>query len=77
MGLTDAGGLVAGPLVVLLAGDAPLPHQLEGRLALKHQCIAMEKPDPSSFSVSRHSRVSTTPAFYLWNIDHTQLLCLS
>lgn len=41
--LTHAAWLLSRPLVILLARDCLLPHQLKGRLALKLECITVAK----------------------------------
>lgn len=57
--LTHAAGLVAGPLVVLLARDDSLANQLEGRLALESERVPVEKAAASPPSIGRDARVPT------------------
>lgn len=57
--LTHAAGLVAGPLVVLLARDDSLANQLEGCLALESERVPVEKAVASPPPVGRDARVPT------------------
>lgn len=56
--LTHTAWLLSRPLVILLARDCLLPHQLKGRLALKCQCVPMMKPGAFPPAVGRDSRIT-------------------
>lgn len=58
--LTHAAWLLSRPLVILLACDCLLPHQLKGRLALKLECITVAKPGAFPPAVGRYARISAT-----------------
>jgi hypothetical protein len=49
--LTDAAGLLGRPLVVLLTGDVPFPHQFERRQTLKVQPVPVTKACPFPLAV--------------------------
>lgn len=63
--LTHAAGLVAGPLVVLLARDDPLPHQLEGRLALEGERVPVQETAARPLPVGGHAGVPAAPLLHL------------
>ena len=58
--LTHAAWLLSRPLVILLARDCLLPHQLKGRLALKLEGITVAKPGAFPPAVGRYARISAT-----------------
>ena len=51
LSLTDAAGLLGRPLVVLLTGDVPFPHQLEGRQTVKVQPVPVTEAGPFPLAV--------------------------
>lgn len=59
LALTHAAWLLSRPLVILLARDCLLPHQLEGRLALKVEGITVAEPGAFPPAVGRYARIST------------------
>lgn len=61
--LTHTAGLVPRPLVVLLARDDPLPHQLEGCLALKSEGVPMQEAAASPLPVGGDPRVPASSLF--------------
>lgn len=58
--LTDADGDVGRPLVVVLAGDALLPDQLEAKLALKPQDAAVGEAVALAHAVQGRAGVAAT-----------------
>lgn len=58
--LTNAARFLGGPLVVLLAGDVLLPHQLKCRQALKVQPVPVTKASPLTFAVRWDTGVTAT-----------------
>lgn len=58
MGPTDAAGLLRGPLVVFLAGDVLLAHQLEGGKALEVQPVAVTEACAFPFAVGGNPGIS-------------------
>lgn len=70
---THAAGLVARPLVVELAGDAPLPHQLEGRLAGEGQSVAVLEAVAATMAERRHARVAAAPPLDFCNAEDAEL----
>lgn len=57
--LTHAAWLLSRPLVILLARDCLLPHQLKGRLALKLECVTVAEPGAFPSAVGRDARIAT------------------
>jgi len=70
--LTDTAWLVAGPLVVVLARDAPLPHQLERRLAGERQLVAVQEALAAAAAERRHPGVSAATPLDLWTTQKKQ-----
>lgn len=63
--LTNAAGFLRGPLVVFLAGDVFLAHQLEGGQTLEVESVSVTKTCPLTFAVCRDSGISTATLFNL------------
>lgn len=57
--LTHAAWLLSRPLVILLARDCLLPHQLEGRLALKLECVTMVEAGAFPPAIGRDAGIAT------------------
>lgn len=57
-GPTDAAGLLRGPLVVFLAGDVLLAHQLEGGQALEVESVAVAEARAFPLPVGGNSGIS-------------------
>lgn len=56
--LTHAAWLLSRPLVILLARDCLLPHQLKGRLALKLECVTVAKARAFPLAIGGHAGVA-------------------
>lgn len=56
--LTHAAWLLSRPLVILLARDCLLPHQLKGRLALKLEGVPVAEPGAFPPAVGRYAGIS-------------------
>lgn len=56
--LTHAAWLLSRPLVILLARDCLLPHQLKGRLALKLERVTVVKARAFPPAIGRHAGIA-------------------
>lgn len=56
--LTHAAWLLSRPLVILLARDCLLPHQLKGRLALELESVTVAKAGAFPPAIGRHAGVT-------------------
>lgn len=71
--LTDTTGFVARPLVIVLACDGPLSHQLKGRLAEEGQHVTVLEAIAAAATKRWHPRIATASTVNFCNTHtHTQ-----
>lgn len=69
---THAAGFIARPLVIVLAGDGPLSHQLKGRLTGEGQSVVVLEAIAAATAECWHTGVSAPPSFDLCNTGDRQ-----